>query len=95
LSVADIGTTPESSRTVSAVDEEWYEPDRVYDCAICGKIIEPTGYDPCRVMIDAARPRVDGTYMAWEFWAHAACVPTALESSLADAVRNSYDFPPD
>jgi hypothetical protein len=71
-------------------EDEWYDPDSVYECAFCGELMEHTGYDPCEVNVGAARADRPNSSQHWQFWVHAACVPAAFTASLRDAAGDSY-----
>jgi hypothetical protein len=75
------------------VNDQWYDPNQSYSCAICGEVIAPMGYDPCRVTIEA-RPADASTYGSWEYWVHAQCVPRTFEPALRQASERDgvYEF---
>ena len=58
-----------------------YDPDELYECAICGHVIEHAGWDPRHVSGDVARD-LPGTGGACLFSAHASCSPAAFYEDL-------------
>jgi hypothetical protein len=83
-------------------DHEWYaesggDGGGRYRCAFCGEEIEPVGFDPCEVSVQAAR----STHIAgderdpgmWWFYTHAACLPHAMCDDFRTQFEREYAPP--
>jgi hypothetical protein len=66
----------------TADGQEWAE------CAFCGEMMQPEGWDPCSVEVWAAAEQV-----SWHFGAHAACVLASFHPEFRAAVASDYEFP--
>lgn len=85
-------------------DHEWYaeaggDGRGRYQCAFCGQQIEPVGFDPCQVEVQAARsiPLASGGWNPgmWWFYAHAACIPRAMSQEFRAQFEAEYAPPTD
>ena len=71
--------------------QHWYEPGSIYWCAFCNNEIAHVGFDPVRVVVEAARGTPSGAAGSWVFWAHALCVRDAFDPDFAhDIPRDWY-----
>ena len=83
-------------------EHEWYveaggDGEGRYQCAFCGQPIEPTGFDPCEVAVQAARSiALGGDHWdpgMWWCYVHAACVPRAMTDEFREQFGGGY-LPP-